>query len=99
MSLACAWLCSVSRVTEAGGHSGRRWWHFAIFWGGGGCHWLAKPRHASGQTDRPNLRTLWSSHMVVLLCMVATMTSSLSKRAWSVPCAGSLCASRSKALW
>ena len=57
------------------------------------CHWLAKAQHSNGLTDKPPSRTLWSNQMVILLSMVATMTSSLSEGAWTVQCAGSLCAS------
>ena len=67
--------------------------------GGRRCHWLAKAQHANGLTDKPCLRTLWSNQMVVLLNMVATMTSSLSEGAWSVQCVGSMCASGATHVW
>ena len=57
------------------------------------CHWLVKAQHANGLTDKPCLRTMWSNQMVVLLIMVVTMTSSVSEGAWTMQCAGSLCAS------
>ena len=68
------------------------------FGGGWRCHWLAKSQHANGQTDKPR-PSLWLNQMVALLCMVATMTCSLSEGAWSVQCARSLCASGATHVW
>ena len=68
------------------------------FWGWR-CHWLAKAQHTNRQTDKPCLRTLCSNQMVVQLCMVATVTCSLSEGAWSVECACSPCASGATHVW
>ena len=75
---------------------------FCHLLGGRRCHWLVKAQHADALTDKPRLstvRALWSNQMVVLLSMVATMTSSLSEGAWTVQCAGSLCASGATHVW
>ena len=75
---------------------------FCHLLGGQKCHWLVKAQHVDAPTDKPRLstlRALWSNQMVVLLSMVATMTSSLSEGAWIVQCAGSLCASGATHVW
>ena len=69
------------------------------FWGSEVPLACQGPTRKRADRQAPSEDKLWLNRMVILLTMVATMSSSLSEGAWTVQCAGSLCASHATHVW